>query len=744
MNWLFLPPWSVRLIAAAGLTLVVFLTLRALRERHTVPLARQILPLAMRLLVILLLLAILLNPTLLTTRKSADRPTLTLLVDTSYSMATSDLAGKSRLEAALAVLKDPSVLSRIEKDFVLDVRRFDRDVAPIDLASLSSASATGRSSDLASALSTAVGDLADRKDQAGILLVSDGRATTEGALDAARLALARSVPLWTCCLGSDVPRRDLWIDVPNSEVLAFSDSDVELSATLHQVGYPNRVFNVNLSDGLNVLDSCEVTLPAGRDQASVHFKVKAPARAERRFVVSVPALPDEAEKDNNDRSVFVRAVGSKVRVLVVEGQPHWDTKFLVQCLKRNDRVDVTAIYRLGPNRQFSVLSADEPTRREAKDLFPRTPQDFDRYDVVIMGRNCETFFDDKTEQCLTDFVARRGGGLIFSRGKPYGGRFPALAKFEPVVWGSGVAQSVRLVPTDSLTQGPVFELTSPDDLQALITRLPLFDQILRTAGAKPLAVVLADGLPASAPSPASVPTSRDDSPVVMAYQLYGQGRVVTLNASGLWRWSFRQNERPEDEFVYDQFWSGLLRWMLSGSDFLAGHDVALRADRRLCTDEQTMQFLVRTRGLDVEAYRPRLTITGPNTSTQIDPTPAGTAGTYLAAAGPFPPGSYQVRLVNNVGQPPELTMTVEVVSASIENRVLSADPDLMRKLADLSEGRVLAPRDVADIGSIVHDWQARRQLAEDKQSLWDRWWLLAAGVLILAAEWFSRRREGLL
>ena len=79
-----------------------------------------------------------------------------------------------------------------------------------------------------------------------MLLVSDGRATAPDTLDAAQLALARSVPLWTWTCGGPVPRHDLWMETPSSEALAFSGEDVELTATLRADGYPNRSFRVDL------------------------------------------------------------------------------------------------------------------------------------------------------------------------------------------------------------------------------------------------------------------------------------------------------------------------------------------------------------------------------------------------------------------------------------------------------------------------------------------------------------------
>ena len=41
-------------------------------------------------------------------------------------------------------------------------------------------------------------------------------------------------------------------------------------------------------------------------------------------------------------------------------------------------------------------------------------------------------------------------------------------------------------------------------------------------------------------------------------------------------------------------------------------------------------------------------------------------------------------LKNNVGKPAELAQTIEVLSASVENKELSADPETMRRLAEIS------------------------------------------------------------
>jgi hypothetical protein len=85
-----------------------------------------------------------------------------------------------------------------------------------------------------------------------------------------------------------------------------------------------------------------------------------------------------------------------------------------------------------------------------------------------------------------------------------------------------------------------------------------------------------------------------------------------------------------------------------------------------------------------------------------------------------------------------------VVSASVEKRELSADPDLMRQLAEVSGGAVLHAGDVPRLPEIVRRWEAARELSYQRRSVWDHWWLMTGIFGLLGAEWWLRRREGLL
>jgi hypothetical protein len=722
MNWLYTPFWNPRLVLLIGLLMCGIAAFRWWRER------RVNFGLILRLMVIGALLWVICNPQALLPRERKGKPRLTVLVDSSASMGTRDVENDSRWQAALNTLGNSPTLSALNQEFVLDFRHFDRELKRGEHSELATNQPVGEASEIGGALMSAVSELGQEPSQAGVLLVSDGRATSPNTLEAAQLALARSVPLWTWTLGGPVPRHDLWIQTTSTEALAFSGAEVELAATLRAVGYPNRSFNVDLLMDDKVVETKQV-LPDTNGVARVVVRVKAPEAGEQRYVFRVAAQPDEADSSNNERAVFLRSVGEKVRVLVAEGQPHWDTKFLVQSLKRDPNVDLTAVYRLNANRHVAVVSTKGSETRVEKDLFPRSAEAMNAFDVIVLGRGGDAFFDNSTESLLTEYVSKRGGSVVFARGKPYGGRFQPLAKLEPVAWGNGAAASVRLKPTEAGRDNPIFDLGAAGTLDELLERLPALDQASVTLGEKPLAVVLAT-------------SATSEGPVLLAYQRYGQGKALSLNASGLWRWSFREIGQEESESAYRRFWVSLLQWLLSGSQFLPGADVALTSARRYYTSEQPMQFLISTRHLDRSIYQPKLSISGAGREIEVDPRARGEA--FVAEAGPVPPGTYRVKLRSNVGQPPELVQSVEVINASIEKRDVSADPEMMRKLAQISGGSVLTASDVARLPELVQRLEAARQLAHRQRPVWDRWWIFSALLGLLGAEWWVRRRKGLL
>ena len=130
MNWLFLPPWSTRAIAAIALILLALAVLRWWRER------RGGAALLLRMLIIGTLIFVILNPQLLLSRPRTEKPKLVVLLDSSASMATRDVGGESRFAVAVRTLSNAATVARLRKEFDLDFRQFDRSARPAELSHL--------------------------------------------------------------------------------------------------------------------------------------------------------------------------------------------------------------------------------------------------------------------------------------------------------------------------------------------------------------------------------------------------------------------------------------------------------------------------------------------------------------------------------------------------------------------------------------------------------------------------------
>ena len=727
MNWLLLPPWDRSLIIAGLLLLVTLSLLRAWRERHGLSRWRITVITTLRLLTLGLITLIAFNPTRILPHEEPERPILTVLLDTSASMAVTDIGGRGRLEAVVAALS--AARPGLERHFQLEWRSFDRDARPLAAGDLDRLRAEGLHSDLATALAASISDQAGRRDQAGIVLASDGRETAGEARDMARLALAQGVPLWPLGVGAEVERRDVRISSHASEVLAFPGESVAIAAQVHQVGFPDRVLPVEVRDGDTVLESFEL-IPDEQGQARLATHVTAPDTGERSLRLIALPLPGEADLSNNERTIHIRTVPGPVRVLLVEGQPHWDSKFVAQSLARHPAIELTALYRLGDDRTFTLVEGADQVA-VADQGFPEDFATLSRYDCLFLGRGSDRLLSPAQIDLIRRFVAEHGGSLILHRGRAYEGRHDGLAQLDPVLWAEGAVGNRRMVATSRGLDSPLFALDPGLDAATALAGMRPLDRVQRSAGVKPLATVLAVAGRAEDPQ----------APVVVAWQPYGLGRVVSINAGGLWRWGFHGQRNDFDEVVYDRLWTGLLRWLQAGGDFLAGHDVAMIAERRLINDEELLRLEIRSR-LDEEAgYRPRLVIRGAEEHS-AEPAAIG-PGSFRAEIGPLAAGDYTVELHNNVGRPERLTMGLTVVSASIEHRNLSADPELMADIATISDGAPLTLDGLGGLPRLVASWRQRQELSERRQTLWTTTLVLLLLFGLLSAEWWLRRRGGL-
>lgn len=728
-----LPPVQTATLALAATLAAVWIYARSLRATAGLLPVRGVILAALRTTLACGLAVILLNPVMVAGRtRPAGKTPLVLLLDTSRSMRTPDgEGGATRFEeAARRTIRDPAFLQNLRRRFDVRVYGFaekPRAGSPESLGAL--ASPDGRTTSLGAALAEG----GNRAEGGRILLVSDGRETADSyPLDAARALQSRGIAVDTLCVGKQTVQTDIEVVARKSQVYAAPSQTVEIGGEIRGTGRIPAAVRVKLTEGGRTIASQMAAVRKGR--ADVRFRVSRARKGAYRLALQADAAPRERNRVNNRAGVTLNVLNTEARVLFLEGRPTWDSKFLAQALRADSSIKLDMVYKLTDAKFFAVLADGA---KETGIALPRTADAFSRYDVLIFGRGFEEFYDDSTVRALKEWVSERGGNVLFLRGRA-DDRTPALREMEPVNWSGQEIDQIRMRLTDEGKAHPGFAFDAREDAQTVVHRMPPLVSASRVQGEKALAVVLAraEGAP-------------DDSAkemATLAYLRYGSGKSMAVVGQGMWRWAFLPPELEGYGRVYQEFWSQVIRWMVSDSDFLPGQKAAIRTDRSTYAPGDTVSLLgyARVKGGPLPA---RLRVTLPDgTRTEIAAARAdGKVADFTALYRPGRPGEYTVSLQNAGAGDARASCTFTVAESSEEDMNTSADPDLMRRLASVGGGISLSPGDVRGLPdrlAALEREPSRESRAEPRAS-WDRSWFLACLLAAAGLEWWLRRRWGL-
>jgi hypothetical protein len=267
-------------------------------------------------------------------------------------------------------------------------------------------------------------------------------------------------------------------------------------------------------------------------------------------------------------------------------------------------------------------------------------------------------------------------------------------------------------------------------------KLPSLASSATTEGLKPLAVVLGRGDNNKGTSPA------------LTYQPYGTGKVVVVEGSGMWRWAFLAPEYREMESAYGTLWQSLLRWLISSGGLLPGEDIALQMDRVTFTEGESVSAVVLRRPQQDTTSIPSVQLlddAGQLVQT-VQPIPVGEElGVYQVFIGTLPVGHFQTQLATEEnGQPVTKIVHFDVRPDLREQLEVSARPDLMQRMAEISGGEALALDELSELASKFNAHvEQSRPIQYRRNTAWDRWWVLSTILIVWSVTWGLRRRTGL-
>jgi hypothetical protein len=353
----------------------------------------------------------------------------------------------------------------------------------------------------------------------------------------------------------------------------------------------------------------------------------------------------------------------------------------------------------------------------------------------MVGKGFEYFLNPERIALLQDFVRERGGGLIFTRGKPYTGELPALEPLEPMAWDQPWDGDFAWQPTALGEEAGLFTDRLPGRESPVWSRLPTLSHAVQGSRRKAFAQVHAEGV-------AKLGEQSLRLPVVVS-QRYGKGLVVAVNSDDLWQWDFFPKFEGASQ-VYQDFWLQLVNWSVMYSDFLPGYDWSLRLSDQSVEAGRSVRVQVAQRRQSKPAVAPVIRLfLGDRQIQEIAPAPVREgADAWEGIFALERPGTYRVELNTEAGLP--LYETLQVKAPPVERENLSPDQPWLEQLAHDTDGRMINETDFTGLlAAKTVATVPQRQGDARWVSRWDRGpWLLVLTAL-LGMEWFLRRRNGL-
>ncbi|MEM6688946.1 MAG: hypothetical protein AAF664_05930 [Planctomycetota bacterium] len=708
-------------------------------------------------------LFLLLNPTWVEAIvPPAGRPLVSIVVDATQSMRTKDCGedDQSRFRAAF----DAAERLRESANRRYDVRilRFDQTLTTID-ESDSEQAVENRPAGTRTNLSATIRQACnvDRPQGHAVVLLSDGANNVGDSLSvtrAADLANSLNTPIFTSTLGGNVGARNVSISVRNPQLMTFTDRRQNIRVRLNQSGYDGKEVQVSLNESEAIVAKRNVRL-SSNGFTETDFSVMPNEAGLFRYNVAVSPVEGEATRSDNRASVQLQVIDEPISVLLIEGKPYWDSKFLARNLAADPSIELTSLIRVREGRYMRRTDPALLGQAEAGDLDDDAPfegqasqepgnwsvirgldsewsreENLKQFRVVVLGRWVESFLDDESVKRLKHWISHDGGALICSRGQPTSTLERQLASLLPVRWSGDSEQRARGTLTNLGSSAFLIshQETSGDPLPTLPS--------LAVAGRPKLAIGLPRVLVQS-----GTDASGNEVPLI-SHQPFGSGQTVVVEGAGMWRWAFLPPTEAVSQTVYAELWQGLMQWLISQQDLLPGQELALRSDRLMyVSGDSVTASIVSAEQPDTDIPDVLLEVEGDDLPRRVSPVPSGKAsGLFHVDFGKLEAGHYIARLEGLDSRTPGSTTEFDVRDPWFESLDVDARPGLMRQIAEHSGGAMVPAENIDSVVNAFDEFLADSRTERfERTTLWDRPWVLLSVLGLWGTTWALRRNSGL-
>ena len=598
-----------------------------------------------------------------------------------------------------------------------------------------------------------------------IVLLTDGRQSVPGDLsNTTQLLASLSVPVYTIPIGSKVPPRDLSVATVDAPEAIFLNDKAQIQATLATFGFEGHELTVRLERDGKTLE--EKKLIPSADSAVATFTVPSGEAGRFNYRIIADVQSGELRDDNNSRDLTLHVVDNKARVMLLDGDPRWEFRYLKNLLERDKQVDSSIVLFRQPfldllNDSY-IASKLQPVEAFAQELA--------KTDLLIIGDVLAKDVEPGIWDLIEKAVSRDGLSVVIIPGRqsmPHGFQSTVLSSLLPVKEFTpriaeqfqksaldSPATAYQLTLTSDAFHLPMFQLADNTTLKdSTLSDLPGHQWIY--GGIPKVGATLWANSQIHGDTGAAVPT--------IVHHDYGFGQVVWMGIDSTWRWRLRSGDAR-----HYRFWGQLIRWAARNKSAAGNDDVRLTLSDSVIDESEEVDALVRWNPDRLkELQGATVNIIATPILSEMNPGDGGTASknpsvvTQVTATleasqdaperfrGRVPtlaPGLWQIELQVTGGTLNlEQTIRTELLVRKEESTELanvSCNRALLRQLAAMTGGETIEPWNTDRLLTLLQpDDQASEEVQE--RTLWDHWWVLIVLFSLMMTEWVIRKLNGL-
>lgn len=595
----------------------------------------------------------------------------------------------------------------------------------------------GWRTDISASLRQAI-DGASARPISGIVLFSDGRSSTRPGRSMTRLLQQNAIPVFVVPLGSSDPVRDIAVGEIIAPHRAFIRDSVpvlvEIKTTGSGDGAPVVALLVDAETG-KVHDRRTIELDGDKSEVLLNANLDDPGV--HKLVVEIQSITDDLLSENDRKEFEVEIVDRPIRVLYIEGYPRWEYRYLKNLLVREETIE-SSVMLISADRDFAQ-EGNTPIAR-----LPRTKEEFEVFDLIIIGDVPSGFFSPEQLRLIAEQVAERGTGLFWiggSRNTPSSWAGTPLDDLLPIrspLDLEQVSEGVLVKPTPLAMRIGVLMLdpAAPDgwasELSESTTGWSKLHSVQRVdpTQIKPTTEILAF----------AEDSTGSTMPILLSMR-FGAGQVLFSAMDDIWRWRFGRGET-----LTERWWIGLVRMLARHSLDSAGRSMVLTVEPSrlvpgsaarivlVVVDERTAGGLQEVIGVEVRDKEGTV-------SSQLELVRSGELAEWATDWFPDQVGQFKFHIndpmlaaMARVAGLPE----VEVVRPDDEFRILETDHRVLRELAEVSGGAVLGPESLNSLPTALPN---REVLVQNPLNvpIWNTGTFFLLLLVLLSAEWIGRR-----